>query len=306
MAGYSGFTNVRDLIQDTRRLLLTGAVEERNKLAADINDSTTSIEFVYDLGAIDRGAKLSLDLEDMYVWGKSSQTATVERAEFGTAAVPHAEDVVVYVNPKFSNFEIFNAFNQELYAFSSPVNGLFQVVDFILDYNPTVTGYTFPFVDVIDVYQVRYSIPGPSLDWPISQDWELSRHAGDDFITDTALFVRDAFPNQQVIVKAKVGFQTLEASMDTLITSSGLSQSCWDILPLGAAWRLTSPREVRRNFDETQGDTRRSAEVPPGANLGGARELGRLRQQRINEEAARLTQSYPNRSPRYNFSVGGF
>ncbi len=296
-------TYVLDLINETRRLLLTGSVEERNQLASPLTGFATNPVFTYDMGAIDKGAKLSVDLEDMYVWAKSSQTATVTRADFGSVLGDHNTGAIVYVNPKFSNYEIFAAINQELIALSSPSNGLFGVQDYVLDYNPVILGYDFPYA-VLDIYQVRYSYPGPSQDWVISQDWEYARHSGDDFASDNALFIRDAYPNQQVIVKAKIGFSQLTANMLALISASGIPDTCHDILSLGAAWRLTSPREVKRNFDEVQGDTRRSEEVPPGANLGGSRELGRLRQIRINEEAARLSQQYPVRSPRYPFAVG--
>lgn len=298
-------TTLQDLINDTRRELMTGGLEERNQLANSISESDTTLTLTYDLGAIDRGAKLSIELEDMYVWGKSSQVATVSRGQFGSVVSSHSAGDIVFVNPKFSNYEIYDAVNKELLALSSPANGLFAVQDYVLTFNPVVQGYDFPY-PILDVYQVRYTIPGPGQEWWISQDWEFTRHAGDEFGSDNALFVRDAFPNQQVLVKAKTGFNTIPASLSADIADTGLPVSCYDILTLGAAWRLTSPREIRRNFNEVQGDTRRANEVPPGAQLGGARELGRIRQQRINEEAARLSQQYPSYSPRFPFTVGGY
>lgn len=305
MPSYTGIITVLDIINDTRRLLLSGSVEERNQLAVSLTGFQTTLTFTHDMGAIDRGAKLSIDLEDMYVWSKSSQTAEVARAEFSSAYEDHAAGAMVYVNPKFSNFEIFDAMNRELAALSAPTNGLFRVEDYVLTYNPIISGYDFPH-SVLDIYQVRYTDPGPSQDWVISQDWEFTRHAGDDFTSDNALFIRDAYPHQNVVVKVKLPFSQLVTSMSTQISESGLPESCYDILALGAAWRLTSPREIRRNFNEVQGDTRRANEVPPGSQLGGSRELERRRQQRINEEAARLSQQYPSRSPRFPFTVGGY
>lgn len=298
-------TTLSDIINDTRRLLLTGAVEERNKLVSDISSSDTTASFTYAMGAIDRGAKVSIGLEDMYVWGVSSQTATLDRGQFGSLPSSHAATSIAYVNPKFSNFEIYDAVNKELVAFSSPVNGLFRVEDYVLAYNPTISGYDFPYA-ILDIYQVRYTDPGPSQDWTISQDWEYTRHAGDDFTSDAAIFIRDAYPHQNVVIKAKRAFDMLAADLSVDVSDSGLPESCYDILSLGAAWRLTSPREVRRNFNETQGDTRRANEVPPGAQLGGSRELGRLRTLRINEEASRLSAQYPARSPRFPYTVGGY
>jgi hypothetical protein len=63
---------VSELITQTRRLLFTGAVEERNQLAENLGILPTTFLLIYDVGSIDRGAKISINLEDMYVWGKTT------------------------------------------------------------------------------------------------------------------------------------------------------------------------------------------------------------------------------------------
>ena len=295
---------VGELIEETRRLLFTGQREERNKLSLAITSSATTLNAIYPMGGIQRGAKLSLNLEDMYVWDISSQTATVERGQWGSTAAAHVINSLIHVNPKFSNWEIFNALNDELNALSSPVNGLYNIVTVELQYSPTISGYNLSvpgYSTIYDVYEVRYEVPGVSDLWPISTNWELSRGMStDEFASGQALFIHDAYPNKSVMVKAKVPY--VEAAAD-ISASPDVPDSIVDILPIGAAWRLTAPREVKRNFDEVQGDTRRAQEVPPGANLGGSRELGRVRQARINEEAARLKQLYPPRKRRYPYQA---
>lgn len=299
-------TTVSDLIEDTKRLLFTGGVEERNKLSAAITYNATQATFAYPLGSINRGSKLSINLEDIYVWDKVNLTATIERGQFGSVANGHPINSLVHVNPKFSNWEIFNAINDEINSLASPMNGLFHVQTVQIEYNPVIEGYSYEDNNLIDIYDVQYETTGPSLAWYQSADYELSRHMGSEFAAGSAIFIRDAFPNRSVLVKGKFAFTPLAMTMETDASMSNVPVSCWDILAIGAAWRLASPREVRRNFYEVQGDTRRSEEVPPGANLGGARELGRLRQLRINEEASRLSAQYPARSPRYPFIAGGF
>jgi len=64
---------------------------------------------------------------------------------------------------------------------------------------------------------------------------------------------------------------------------------------LGAQIRLLASREVKRNFIESQGDTRRSDEVPAGAMNASVTNLLRLRRDRIQAEAARLNRQYPTR-----------
>lgn len=295
---------VSSLISQTRRFLFSGSVEERNQLAESLTTVPETLTVRWDVGSIDKGAKISINLEDMYVWGKSSQVITVSRGQFGSSVSTHNIYDTIYVNPRFSPFEILTAINTEIVSLSSPANGLYTVANYELDYNPVTRGYDFPHA-VLDVFDVQYTLPGPGLDWFPSQDWDFQRNAGSDFASTTALFVRDAYPNQPINVLAKVALQQLPLSLIANTSSYATPDDYLDILSIGAAYRLTAPREVRRNFDEVQGDTRRADEVPPGANLGASRELGRLRQERIREEAAKLSVKYPMRSPRYPFIVGG-
>ena len=74
---------------------------------------------------------------------------------------------------------------------------------------------------------------------------------------------------------------------------AGFPESAEDILIIGAEIRLIAPREVKRNFTESQGDTRRSDEVPPGSVGNSITNLLRLRRDRITAEAAKLNRQYP-------------
>lgn len=293
---------VSELVEETRNLLLSGQREERNKLAGSMTTSATTPTFTYDLGSIKKGSKVSIALEDMYVWSTSSQTATVDRAQWGSVLSAHSSGDIAYVNPKFSAFDIVSAMVREVRSLTAPVNGLYYMEDYPLSYNPVITGYDFPH-DVISIYEVRYNTPSPTNEWYRSQDWELSRNAGSDFASDTAIFIRDAYPTSDVVVKAKVKFSDIPLDLTADTDDLHIPDNILDIISIGAAWRLTAPREVRRNFTETQGDTRRANEVPPGAELGGSRELGAIRLKRIKEEAGRLNQLYPISAPRYPYSI---
>lgn len=295
---------VSEVIEETRRLLFTGQREERNKLNGALTNSATTLTVTYPLGSITRGSKLSIDLEDMYVWGSTSLTVSpIDRGQFGSTAATHADASTIYVNSKFTPWEIFNAVNDEINDLSSPLNGLYYIGTVEIEYNPSIQGYSYTATNLLDIYDVQYEVTGPSLAWYQSSDYELSRNMGANFAAGSALFVRDAYPYRSVLVKGKFAFTELAATMATNLTTSNVPTTAYDILSLGAAMRLTAPREIRRNFDEIQGDTRRSDEVPPGANLGGSRELARLRNERIKAERARLSLINPTRSHRYPYSI---
>jgi hypothetical protein len=66
-----------------------------------------------------------------------------------------------------------------------------------------------------------------------------------------------------------------------------------DIVEMGVMARMLSVREVKRNFIESQGDTRRSDEVPAGSIANSVTNILRLRRDRIIAEASKLARQYP-------------
>lgn len=295
---------VSDLIEETREMLLTGMREEQNKLNGALTNSATTLTCTYPLGSISRGAKLSIDLEDIYVWDKTSLTVSpIDRGQFGSTAASHTSGSIIRINSKFSNWDIFKAINKEINDLSAPLNGLYYIGTVEIEWNPSIEGYSYSATNLLDIYDVQYEVTGPSLAWYQSADYELSRNMGANFAAGSALFIRDAYPHRSVLVKGKFAFTELATAMTTNLTTSNVPATAYDILSLGAAMRLTAPREIRRNFNEVQGDTRRAEEVPAGANLGGSRELARLRNDRIKAERSRLSLINPVRSNRYPFSI---
>lgn len=293
----SDSTLCSDLIEATKRHLYTGSREQRNTLAADINASVTSLGVNYALAGIQVGSRLSIDTEDMYVLDAAATSAiTVQRGQFGSSAATHTANTTVVVNAKFSDAEIFRALNDELRDLSSPVNGLYQMKTVDLTWSAGVQGYDMTNVsDMLGVYEVRWKLPDISASWPKVSHYTTARNlASDEFASGFALIIYESpIPGREVRVSYKAPFGLLSTSSDNILAVTGLHPQAHDILAIGAAIRLTVGREIKRNFSESQGDTRRAEEVPPGANLNASRQLQALRAQRVAAEAARLSQSYP-------------
>jgi hypothetical protein len=291
-----------DLIEKTRRHLFSGNREEMNKLAADITASATSLATTYPLGGITAGAVLEIGTELIYVWAvdTTAVTATIKRAHLGSTAAAHTAGDAIKVNPKFPDFSIFDALNDEILDMSSPQNGLYQIAAISITYNPTYRGYDLTGVtDLLDVYEVRYESIGPERYWPLIDNWDVSRSmAASEFASGTVLLLsQGADPGMALRVRYKAPFTTL-ASSSANLTTTGLATTMYDIPPLGAAARLVAPREVKQGFSEHQGEPRRAQEVPPGTNLRSAQALLGLRDRRISAERARLHQLYPPRQRR--------
>lgn len=283
------------VITRAHRQLLSGVVEERNKIAATITASATSCVLSYDLGSVRTGSVLEIDTEQMYVWEvvESTKTLTVERAFNGTTAAAHTGGTVVVVNPRFPRNQIFEAITDELADLSSPVNGLFQVkvLDFV--YNGSDRQVNLPAAGtVIDLIDVRSR--NKSDDYQQVRSFKLLRDMPTkDFGSGLALQLDQDAYHGDMRVTFRAPFSKPAAEADNLQNVCGFPESAEDILVIGAQIRLMAPREIKRNFTESQGDTRRSDEVPSGAVGNSITNLLRMRRDRITAEAQRLARLYP-------------
>jgi hypothetical protein len=291
-----------DLIQKTRRHLFSGHREEQNLLATGIDADDTTIVTTYPLGGITAGSVLEIGTELLYVWAVNTiaVTATIGRAHLGSTAAVHSAGDTIKVNPKFSDFAIFDALNDEILDLSSPQNGLFQMSALSITYNPTYRGYDLAGVtDLLAIYEVRYESIGPERYWPLVDRWELTRGlAASEFASTFALLLsQGADPGQVLRVRYKAPFTVLSSASANL-TTTGMATTMYDLPPLGAAARLVAPREVKQGFGEHQGEPRRATEVPPGTNVRSAQALLSLKDRRVSAERARLHQLWPPRQRR--------
>lgn len=288
-------STLAQLVNRTQRQLLSGTVEERNKLSGSLTATATSVVFQYELAGIRAGSIVQVDSELMYVWevNTGTKTATVERAFNGTVAVAHLTNAYVIVNPRFPRHQILEAINDELSDLSSPMNGLFRVKSVDINYNGSDRMINFPVIDdVIDLAEVR--IRYLSSDYLKVPKVALTRNLPtSDFGSGIALTINQQVRSGQLRVSYKTGFGRLVNESDDVQAIAGFPLSAEDILIIGAQIRLVSPREIKRNFTESQGEPRRADEVTAGAVGSSVTNLLRMRRDRITAEAAKLNRQYP-------------
>jgi hypothetical protein len=288
-------STVAALINRTQRQLLSGLVEERNKLAVALNATGTTATFTYELKAIREGAIVEVDSELLYVWdvNVANKTATVERGFNGTTAAAHTSGTICTINPRFPRNQIMEAFNDDLADLSSPMNGLYRVKSLDISYNGSDTMINLPSVnDVIELIEVRLRYK--SDDYPMIRRTSIIRNLPTtDFGSGIALKFNEATRSGNLRVTYKAPFNKVTQETDNLQTVAGFPLSAEDILVMGAEIRLMAPREMKRNFVESQGDTRRANEVPAGAVANSINNMIRLRRDRITAEATKLDSQYP-------------
>jgi hypothetical protein len=277
------------------RQLLSGTVEERNKLATTVTSADTSIVLSYDLGGFREGSVIEIESELMYVWesATATKTLTVQRGYDGTTAASHTAGALATVNPRFPRQQMLDALNSDIDDLSSTVNGLFRVVAQDISYNGSdrqlnITSAT-GIIDLLDV-RLRYLAD----DYPVIRNVRLQRNLPTaDFASGFAIVFDQPVMAGTLRVVTKREFTRATTEASDLQSVCFVPQSCEDILEMGVILRMMNGREIKRNFIESQGDTRRSDEVPAGSTRDSLTNIQRLRRERIVSEAARLKQQYP-------------
>jgi len=288
-------TTAATILNRVSRQLLSGTVEERNKLASTITNSDTSIVLSYDLGGYRNGSVFELESELIYIWEAhpATKTLTVQRGFNGTTAVSHSSGVLATLGPRFPRDQMLDAVNADIDDLSSTANGLFKVVTTNLTYNGSdrqinITGAT-NILELIDV-RLRYQAD----DFPIINKVRLQRDLPTaDFASGFAIVLDEPVQAGTLRVRFKSPFTRATTESSDLTSFCGLPSTCDDLVELGVIVRMMAGREVKRSFLESQVDTRRAEEVPPGSARDSVANLLRLRRERITAEAGRLKAQYP-------------
>lgn len=288
-------TTVAQLINRAQRQLLSGLVEQRNKLSGNLTSTGTSVTFTYDMTGVREGTVLEVDSELLYCWqvDTASKTATVERGFNGSTATTHTAGTIVVVNPRFPRNQILEAINDDLADLAAPMNGLYRVRTLDMQYNGSDVMVNLPAVgDIIDLIDVR--IRYLSTDYPTLRNVQIVRNLPtSDFGSGVALKFNEASRSGTLRIVYKAPFTRATKESDDLQTFCGFPSTAEDILVMGSQIRLMAPREIKRNLTESQGDTRRADEVPSGALTNSITNLMRLRRDRITAEATKLDSQYP-------------
>jgi hypothetical protein len=288
-------TTAATVIDKTLRQLLSGTVELRNRLTTTLNSSATSVVVDFSVEGLRAGQVCEIDSELMYIWASdsSTKTLTVQRGFNGTTAAAHTSGAIVTVNPRFPRAQVLEEINNEITDLSSPSNGLFKVETLNITYNGSdkmvnLTGAT-SVIDILNV-SVRYLTD----DYPIARKVKIVRDLPtDDFASGFALRFDQAVMPGRLRVVYKAPYTSAATEATDINTTCGIQDSITDIVTIGAQIRLMAPREIKRNFVESQGDTRRAEEVVSGAITNSVSNLKALRKDRIIAEAARLARAYP-------------
>ena len=146
--------------QHVESLILNGAYTA-GSTSMSFNDPAGTI-----LGNLRPETTIAIDLELFYVQAISGFTATVVPGYAGSTEAGHASGSLVYVNPRFTQFDIMQAINDDLNDLCSPENNLYQVKSVEITYSPATVGYDLTGVtNLIDIISIQQKQPYPVGYW---------------------------------------------------------------------------------------------------------------------------------------------
>ena len=269
---------------------------------AGIDESSVAIQ----TGSASNLAKGIVEIDDELIYvdtfDKTTNTLNVIPSGFGrgfqgTTAASHARYAPVILSPTFPRISVKRAINDTIGAVFPKLWGIASTS---FTFNPAVSTYSLP-ADAQDVLSVSWESVGPSKEWYPVKRWRPDPMAnGTAFSTGNSISIYDGITSGRTVQVWYTKEPTvLTNNSDDFTTVTGLTESCRDVIVLGAAYRLLSYLDPGRiNLASAEADTA-DTKLPSTAGTSASRYIFALYQQRLSEEAGKLQGKFPTRL-RYN------
>jgi len=274
-------------------------------LTSDIGSTDLTLQ----VGSADNLAKGLIEIDDELIWidsfTKSSNTLNVMGGTYnntlypigrgfqGTTEAPHSPFAQVTLAPTFPRINIKKAINDTI---NSLYPKLWATSYYTFTFNASQTSYALP-DDVENILFMSWQTTGSSQEWLPINRWRADTMANVATFnsTNTVSIYDNVQPGRTVQVYYATEANTLDNSTDDFEDVTGLPGSCYDVVTLGAAYKLLSYVDAGRiNLTSAEADFADS-KIPSTAGAGASRYVFALYQQRLNDEALKLADKYPIR-----------
>jgi hypothetical protein len=261
--------------------------------------STTSTQI--QVGSASNLAKGIIEIDDELIWidsfDKASNTLNVipgfGRGYQGTTASPHAQYAPVTLAPTFPKVNIKKAINDTI---RSLYPKLFAVSSTTFTFNASQVTYPLP-DDAREVLYMSWQTTGPSKEWLPIKRWRFDPLANTPtFNTQKTINIYESVqPGRTVKVWYTMVPDTMDSATDDFVDVTGLPESAQDVIVYGACYRLISFLDAGRiNLSSAEADLN-DTKVPSTAGSSVSRYVFALFQQRLQEEALKLSDQFPIR-----------
>ena len=288
-----------DMIDEVRSSLqgYTLRQDRITYLNSAINTTQTDIQ----VGNSANLAKGIIEIDDELLWidnfNKTNSTLNAApgfgRGYQNTSPAPHAQYAQVILSPTFPRAMIKQAINDTI---NSVYPQLWAVYNTTFTFNAAQVTYPLP-DDLEDILYMSWQTTGSSEEWLPINRWRLDGMA--DAATFNTINTVNLYENIQPGRTVKVWYTAapanLTSSNDDFAGVSGLPYTCRDVITLGASYKLLSYVDAGRiNLTSAEADLN-DTKIPSTAGASSSRYIYALYQQRLNEEALKLSDKYPIR-----------
>jgi hypothetical protein len=261
--------------------------------------TTTSTQF--NVGSADNLAKGIIEIDDELIWidnfNKTSSSMNAApgfgRGYMGTTAAPHAENAMVTLSPSFPRVSIKKAINDTINSYYPK---LWAVSSTTFTFNAAQTTYPLP-DDLESILFVSWQTTGSSEEWLPVNRWRADPMANAaTFNTNNTINIYENIqPGRTVQVWYTTEPNTLDANSDDYADVTGLPASTYDVTVLGACYKLLSFLDAGRiNLSSAEADLN-DTKNPYNSGASASRYIFALYQQRLQEEALKLSDKFPIR-----------
>jgi hypothetical protein len=264
---------------------------------AGLTTTSTQIQ----VGSASNLAKGIIEIDDELIWidsfDKASNTLNVipgfGRGYQGTTASPHAQYAPVTLAPTFPKVNIKKAINDTI---RSLYPKLFAVSSTTFTFNASQVTYPLP-DDAREVLYMSWQTTGPSKEWLPIKRWRFDPLANTStFNTQKTINIYESVqPGRTIKVWYTMVPDTMDSATDDFVDVTGLPESAQDVIVYGACYRLISFLDAGRiNLSSAEADLN-DTKIPATAGSSVSRYVFALFQQRLQEEALKLSDQFPIR-----------
>lgn len=282
--------------------------DRATSLAAALTSTTTTSVSVSSTNDIGKGI---IEIGEELLWVESfdrvGNTLTISpwgRGYLGTTASTAAISSKVTISPTFPKYVIKKAINDTLRAMGASISAVKQLT---FTYNAAITTYELldsngNNVDAEAIIAAHWQEVGPSKEWLPIRRIDLEPYAdittwgGSAAQPAQTVTIRDYItPGRTVKLTYATAPGTFTSDSDVFTTTTGLPESCKDVVVLGTIYRLLTFLDPARASQTSPQADEIDSKRPFGSTGGVMRQIFTLYTQRLNEEAKMQLQKYPPR-----------
>jgi len=267
--------------------------------------STIDNPITLSIASTDSVGKGIVEIDEELFWvdtydrvGNTATIAPYGRAYLGTTLAAHTEGTKVTIAPTFPRFTIKRAINDTINAIGSSI---FAAKTTTITSNSAVSAFRLPAtgttLNIRSILAAAYQALGASKEWIPLRNYRFDGNANSTaFTSGQTLSIYDYIPSGRTIqVVYSTNPTSFSTNADIFTDTTGLPESCKDLVILGATYRLLSNLDpARASMVSPQADETDSKR-PYGSSQSLTKQVYALFNQRLNEEIKKQQDKYPIR-----------